>query len=103
LSPELSKALTSARNLLLRDPESKVFEQFDPNPVLRRLCGHAGLENIRFHDLRHTFASLALDSGISPKQVQEWLGHASVVTTLSIYWNLTKEEANLDFLPGVAQ
>ena len=45
LSPELSKALTSARNLLLRDPESKVFEQFDPNPVLRRLCGHAGLES----------------------------------------------------------
>jgi integrase len=100
MSDELSKALTGdARNLLLRGANEKIFEQFDPNPVLRGLCRSEGLEPIRFHDLRHTFASMALTSGVNPKQVSTWLGHSSVVTTLSIYWNLTAEVANLDFLP----
>lgn len=99
MSPELARTLTSARNLLLRGPNEKVFEQFDPNPLLRRLCREAGIAKIRFHDLRHTFASLALVNGTNPKQVSAWLGHSSVVTTLSIYWNLTSEESNLDFLP----
>lgn len=99
MSAELSKALTNTRNLLLRGSDEKVFEQFDPNPPLKALCRNVGIEPIRFHDLRHTFASIALTSGVSPKQVSSWLGHSSVVTTLSIYWNLTKEEANLDFLP----
>ena len=101
MSPELSRALTEARNLLLRDPREKVFERFDPNPTLRRLCAHASVPEIRFHDLRHTFASLALTNGVNPKQVSSWLGHSSVVTTLSVYWNLTNETADLSFLPEV--
>jgi integrase len=100
MSAELADALTDTRNLLLRGPDEKVFEQFDPNPVLRGLCRKEGIEPIRFHDLRHTFASMALTSGVNPKQVSTWLGHSSVVTTLSIYWNLTTEKANLDFLPN---
>jgi integrase len=100
MSAELAKALTGARNLLLRGPDEKVFEQFDPNPILRGLCRQVGISSeIVFHDLRHTFASLALTNGVNPKQVSTWLGHSSVVTTLSIYWNLTAEAANLDFLP----
>ena len=99
MSAELSRVLTEARNLLLRAPDEKVFEQFDPNPVLRGLCRKVGIKEIRFHDLRHTFASLALTKGVNPKQVSTWLGHSSVVTTMGIYWNLTQEEANLDFLP----
>ncbi len=100
MSAELCKALTGdSRNLLLRGPDEKVFEQFDPNPPLRALCHKEGIAPIRFHDLRHTFASLALTNGVNPKQVSTWLGHSSVVTTLSIYWNLTAEVANLDFLP----
>ena len=100
MSDELAKALTGARDLMLREPDSKIFEQFDPNPVLRRLCAHSKVPVIKFHDLRHTFASLALTGGVNPKQVQTWLGHSSVVTTLSIYWNLTTEAADLGFLPG---
>ncbi len=99
MSPELSKTLTDARNLLMRDPSKKVFEQFDPNPVLKGLCRQIGIKPIVFHDLRHTFASMALTSGVNPKQVSTWLGHTSVVTTLSIYWNLSSEKSNLDFLP----
>jgi site-specific recombinase XerD len=42
---------------------------------------------------------MALESGTSPRQVQAWLGHSSVATTLGIYWNLTTEAADLGFLP----
>lgn len=40
---------------------------------------------IKLHALRHTFASILIDSGVSPKIVQEQLGHADVITTLNIY------------------
>jgi integrase len=50
-------------------------------PALRR----AGLRRIRFHDLRHTCASLLLASGVNIKQVQAQLGHASVSITLDVY------------------
>lgn len=99
MSSELSSVLVITRNILLRDPEEKIFDIFDPNPTLRRLCMHAKVPMIRFHDLRHTFASLALTNNVSAKQVSTWLGHSSVTTTLDIYWNLTSEEADMGFLP----
>ena len=40
-----------------------------------------GLKKIRFHDLRHTCASLLLSKGISIKQIQIWLGHSTYSTT----------------------
>jgi len=45
----------------------------------------AGLVGVRFHDLRHTFASLALERGAPAKVVSEALGHASVAFTLQTY------------------
>ena len=50
-------------------------------PLLRR----AGLPNIRWHDLRHTYATLLLARGIHPAYVQKSLGHASVQLTLDRY------------------
>ncbi len=47
-----------------------------------------GLRRIRFHDLRHTCASLLLDSGVSMKQIQVWLGHSTFSTTADIYAHL---------------
>lgn len=47
-----------------------------------------GLKHIRFHDLRHSCASLMLANGISMKQIQEWLGHANFATTANIYSHL---------------
>lgn len=46
------------------------------------------LKKIRFHDLRHTCASLLLANGISMKQIQEWLGHSDFSTTANIYAHL---------------
>jgi len=45
----------------------------------------AGLPDIRFHDLRHTAATLMLQQGIHPKVVQERLGHADITLTLNTY------------------
>ena len=45
----------------------------------------AGVPVIRLHDLRHSWATLALQSGVHPKVVQERLGHASITITLNTY------------------
>jgi integrase len=46
------------------------------------------LRPIRFHDLRHTCATLLLSKDVNPKVVSEMLGHASVSITLDIYSHL---------------
>ena len=47
-----------------------------------------GLRTIRFHDLRHSCASLLLKNGVPMKQIQEWLGHSDFSTTANIYAHL---------------
>ena len=56
----------------------------DPDAVTHQFVRRAmreGLPRIRFHDLRHTHASIALGAAVHPKVVQERLGHASVKLT----------------------
>ena len=62
-----------------------------PNYVtahFRRLLKKHGLRLIRFHDLRHTCASLLLKNGVDMKDIQEWMGHSSYSTTANIYAHL---------------
>ena len=47
-----------------------------------------GLRRMRFHDLRHSCASLLLANGVPLKQIQEWLGHSDFSTTANIYAHL---------------
>ncbi len=61
---------------------------FSPRNVVRDFKSalrEAGLPNIRFHDLRHTCATLHLLAGTHPKAVQEILGHSSIMLTLATY------------------
>lgn len=51
----------------------------------------AGVKRIRLHDLRHTWATLALQAGIHPKVVSERLGHATTSVTLDIYSHVQPE------------
>lgn len=51
----------------------------------RPLLARAGLPPIRFHDLRHSYASIALARGLHPKVVQEAMGHSTIAVTMDLY------------------
>lgn len=57
----------------------------------KRIVKSLGLENKRFHDLRHTFAVASLESGDDIKTVQDNLGHATASFTLDVYGHVSKE------------
>ena len=56
--------------------------------IWKQLLTKAGLRNMRFHDIRHTFASLLLNKGKSPVYLKEQLGHSSIQMTVDIYGHL---------------
>lgn len=51
----------------------------------KRIARKIGAPNTRFHDLRHTYATAAIKSGVDLKTIQEMLGHSEIDTTLNIY------------------
>jgi integrase len=57
----------------------------------KRLLARAGLDDARFHDLRHTAATLALSEGASLFDVSRMLGHGSIKTTADLYGHWTQE------------
>lgn len=70
-----------------------VFRTTDSTPLdasnvrrdFERLLKHAGVPRIRFHDLRHSAASLLLTQGVHPRVVMEQLGHSQISVTLNTY------------------
>lgn len=103
LRPEAVQALREHRKRQLEErmklggtPEDSglVFATTTGTPVRRQnlqrrnfkpILREAGLPDIRFHDLRHTFATLTLANGADLNTISKLLGHASVKTTLDIY------------------
>jgi integrase len=73
--------------------DSLVFANIEGKPIdpcvlthaFGRIVARARLKGIRFHDLRHTFASLMLLRGAKPKVISEALGHSSVAFTMDTY------------------
>ena len=57
--------------------------------IHRKILKEAGIEPIRFHDLRHTFATLALQNGVDIKTLSQMLGHFSSGFTLDTYTHVT--------------
>lgn len=72
-----------------------VGKPYDPRNFSRYFkvnLKRSGIEkNIRFHDLRHTFATLSLELRVPPKTIQKILGHQSIKTTLDLYAHVTEE------------
>ena len=103
LTPQAVEALRSHLERQLRDMEilgdryqdqGLVFTTDTGGPInpsnlrqrsLAALLKRAGLRHMRFHDLRHTCATLLLSRGVHPKFVQELLGHATIAITLDTY------------------
>ena len=67
---------------------------YHPDSVVtfhKRIPKATGLEHIRFHDLRHTFATLALQNGVDVKTVSSMLGHYNAGFTLTTYAHATRQ------------
>jgi integrase len=81
---ELNLVFPNQRGVFM-DAHNLVNRKF--KPTLRR----AGVTEIRFHDLRHTFASILLTEDANPKYVQNQMGHASIKITMDTYSHLMPE------------
>jgi len=103
MSPQLRTVLQTLHET--RQLEASLLGQPMPDWVFLSPTGHrlnddllraafhacleaAGLRRVRFHDLRHTFASLLIQQSAKPKYVQQQLGHGSISITLDIYSHL---------------
>ena len=93
---QLQRAHQAAQRGALIHESGYVFAHGDGSPLdgtrvtrqFQKLLATAGLPRMTFHQLRHSCASLLLAQGVSPKGVQEVLGHSNVSTTLNIYSHL---------------
>ncbi len=76
---------------LFTTPKPRAVRQLDPSN-LRKVFNHlltaAKLRRVRFHDLRHTFASLLIEQGESLAYVKDQLGHHSIQITVDTYGHL---------------
>ena len=73
-------------------PSPRTGETWDPDGFRRlhdRIIKEIGAEHVRFHDMRHTFATLSLKSGVDVRTLSETLGHFSAGFTLSTYVHST--------------
>ncbi len=69
-------------------PEGQRWDDRNLRRAFYRCLEKAGIREVRFHDLRHTYASLMAEAGAPPKYVQEQLGHSSIQVTMDIYLHL---------------
>ena len=70
------------------DPMGNLYKPSRITGAFPKILEKHGLRKIRFHDLRHSCASLLLANGVQLKQIQEWLGHSDIATTANIYSHL---------------
>ena len=75
-------------------PSPRTGEMYHPDSIAKlheKILGDIGLEHIRFHDLRHTFATMALQNGVDVKTVSSMLGHYDAGFTLRTYTHATRQ------------
>ena len=84
LYQQLGKPLT-LDSLVFTSVAGKPIDPGVVSHTFARIAKQAGLNGVRFHDLRHTFASLMLLRGAKPKVISEALGHSSVAFTMDVY------------------
>jgi len=76
------------------DPSGNILSPDFVTSHFGQLLTKYGLRKIRFHDLRHTCASLLVAQGVPMKQIQLWLGHSTFSTTADIYSHLSTAAMN---------
>ena len=76
-------------------PSPLTGEMYHPDSMVnlhKKILKDAGLEHLRFHDLRHTFATTALQNGVDVKTVSSMLGHFDAGFTLRTYTHATRQK-----------
>lgn len=97
LLPELReiflRLMETQKTIGTYEKDGYIFKDCKGSPIrpdsltrgFQRVLKSHGLPVMRFHDLRHSTASILFDEGWSEKDIQEWLGHSDIETTLNIY------------------
>jgi len=112
MTNELSKVLKAWQLKCPRSEHNLIFpnsegEYLDANNMMKRrflpVLRKAGLPRIRFHDLRHTYASLLLAKSIPAKYIQNQLGHSTIQVTMDRYAHIMPEirEQSVNVLDGL--
>ena len=73
----------------------KLFRPEYVTDHFRLLLKNNGLRHIRFHNLRHSCASLLLAKNVPMKAIPEWLGHSTYSTTANLYTHLESNTKNI--------
>lgn len=80
-------------NKVVAWPNGKVVRPDGITRMFDTLLRNSGIQKARFHDLRHTAATMLANAGVPPKQLQAFLGHNDVETTLGVYVHATDDAA----------
>ena len=81
--------------LLLQNRSGKIWRYKDASAMFREIARPLGLERGEgLHQLRHTFVSLLIQLNLNAKQIQEWLGHESILETMDRYGHLFPNSLN---------
>ncbi len=86
----------AANDYVIRNADGTPIGTNSVDHAFKRIIGKAGLKIIRFHDLRHSAASLMIRTGMALKNAQTWLGHSDIGVTANIYVHLDAESKRKD-------
>lgn len=79
-------------NYILCDKLGNIIDEKKPGRNLKSILKKLDIEPMKFHALRHTYATRLFEAGVPPKTVQHLMGHADIQTTLNIYTHVMKGE-----------
>ena len=80
------------KNYVFCNKLGKPIEDTRPGRNLKTILTSISIEPIKFHALRHTYATRLFEAGIPPKTVQHLMGHSDIETTMNIYTHVMKEQ-----------
>ncbi len=76
------------KDFVFAHPDGTPLDPSTVTHVFRKVIYRAGLEDLRLHDLRHSYASLMLAAGVNVKTISQSMGHANIGITLDTYTHL---------------
>ena len=81
-----------------RKERGRWIYRYEAQKLFQRVTKAAGVAKIRFHDMRHTFASFMLWKGVPVFKVARWLGHSDSRITEQVYAHLLTYDADINVL-----